>query len=201
RPDPAPMARRAAHPGYHRAHHGRRGAPRGLRRPLARAPLHEGADRRGAPGARGLRHRGDAPDARAPPHGGRLRAHRPRREGLGPVVGRDALHAGLPPDAVLEDRAQPEAPRAPDAARARRLPEARSPALRAPEGLERGPRGHGTRRADGGADADPPGHGRELGDRPETPSQVGVLTPPRDRAQPPAGARASASPALSTTAS
>ena len=42
RPAAAPDDGRAADPGHHRAHHGRRVAPRGLRRDRARERLHEG---------------------------------------------------------------------------------------------------------------------------------------------------------------
>ena len=50
------------------------------------------------------------------------------------------VHARLPPDDVPEDRPQPEAPRAADAARPRRLREARPAAVRAPQGFGRGSR-------------------------------------------------------------
>src|SRR6059036_3177436 len=113
----------------HTLRHAGRGAARRLRRPLPERLLRE-PDRRRAARARGVSLRRLPAHARSAPHGGRV-------GGDGLAGGRGpgdrpplAADAGVPEDAVLEDRAQREAPRPPLALRARALRGARHPPVR-----------------------------------------------------------------------
>src|SRR5207247_454125 len=108
-------------------------------------------DGRRAPRARGVRDRGRAPDARPPADGGGVGTARLRRRRVGQVVARDALHAGVPPAPLRQDRAQPETPRAAHAAGARGVRQDRRAAVRGHAGLDAGRAGDGT-----------PGAGRAL---------------------------------------
>src|SRR5207248_1677798 len=81
----------------------RRGAPRRLRRALARGDL-SANEREGASRARGLRHRVRLPDARSAADARSLGAPGLGRRSMGQLVARDAVHVGVSPAAVLEDR-------------------------------------------------------------------------------------------------
>src|SRR5437667_5606417 len=81
------------------------------------------------------------PHAGSPAHARGLGAARLRPRGVGQVVDRDALHAGLPPAPVLEDRPGPEAAWPPHPAGPRGVREDRGAAVRGHARLDAGGEG------------------------------------------------------------